>query len=259
MKPTDARPLLLAFVAFAVACSTTREIVATTTGPVGVASAQAEGTAPATRSSTSDAPLVLAPATTEAPSELAEVSDVSYYTDSIGGVHFVGLVNNIGRSDLMLVEVIVNLRDQGGTLVASSSGYAALQVVRSGETSPFEVLVFNAPKEWAKYEVAVQGLEAAFITPIRTFELISSKGTAGSFGMYTIVGEIKNTGEQPAAYVQVAALLYDASNKLIGVQTTFAQLDKIPPGGTSAFEILVGSTGGKIDHFTLLFEGQKSD
>ena len=51
-----------------------------------------------------------------------------------------------------------------------------------------------------------------------------------------IVGEVRNNLDTPMKYVKVVATLYDDSNKVVGVDYTFTELDVIVPDGKAPFE-----------------------
>lgn len=190
----------------------------------------------------------------------ADVININWYTDSINTLHFVGTIQNSGTVDLSLTEIVVNLRDDAGTLVGTASSYSSLDVIKVGETSPFHIIFLESPSNWTNHEVLVQGSENSFIQSYRDFEVIAPQGKAGDFGDYEIVGEIKNIGGQDAQFVKVIAILYDQSGKILGVEFTYTTLDKVVAGGTSPFQILVFSIAeGQIDHFDLIVEGQPSN
>lgn len=190
----------------------------------------------------------------------ADVVDINWYTDSINTLHFVGTIKNSGTVDLSLTEIIVNLRDDAGTLIGTASAYSSLDIVKIGETSPFHVIFLESPTNWTQHEVIVQGSENSFLTSYRDFEVISPQGKLADFGGYEIVGEVKNVGSKDAEFVKVIVILYDSSGKILGVDFTFATLDKVVAGGTSPFQVLVFSTAeGSIDHFDLIVEGQASN
>lgn len=154
----------------------------------------------------------------------------------------------------------MTLRDEAGTLVASESGYASLDVVRVGEVSPFTILFFSEVGDWSTYEVTVEASEANFLESYRDFEVISSSGTTGDFWAYEIVGEIRNTGSQDAEFVQILVILYNTDGQIIGTDFTYWDFDKVTAGGTSPFTILVSYTSeDDIDHYELLVEGSTVD
>ncbi len=197
---------------------------------------------------------------TEAPQTKVDVLESNWYTDSIGTLYFIGIIKNSGNVDLEFTEAIATLRDDSGTLVGSASSFSTLDIIRPGEISPFKILFLNTPANWTKYEIVVQGQEASFLSSYRDFEIVSSQGKTADFGVYTIVGEVKNIGNKDAEFVEIIAIMYDANGKIIGTESTFAKLDKVVAGSTSPFEVLVLSIAdGAIDHYDLIVEGTASN
>jgi len=186
----------------------------------------------------------------------AEVVDINWYPDSIGNLYFVGIIKNTGTADIGLPKITVTLRDSAGAMVGSTSGFSCLDIVPVGEISPFRVIFPDAPKAWATHEVVVQADEATYYTSIREFEVVSSQGKEDPYGIYTITGELRNTGASDAESVEVDVVAYNASGQILGVEVGFAELDVVPAGGTSPFEVMLFShVEGEIDHYDLYVEG----
>lgn len=192
------------------------------------------------------------------PALLAEAVDIAYYGDD--SLYFIGLIKNTGNVDLEFVEIHITLRDSNGTLVASESSYSDLDVIPVGQISPFKVIFFDNPGAWQNYEINIEGDEAGFLNPYTSFEVISSQGSVPSFGAFEIVGEIRNTGDSDAEFVEIIAALYDADNHVIGVDFTFSEFDKVTAGGSSPFELLLfNKASGEVDHYELYVQGNRSE
>lgn len=218
----------------------------------------------ATEAPVSEAPTE-APEPTETPKPVmaAEVLSVGWYEDSIGSLWFVGELENTGDVDLASVEVIVSLKSGDGTLAAVDSSYAGLDVVYPGEVAPFSVLFFlETPTEWADYEINIQTEAASsfdYATSYRDLEIVDSSGKAGEFAAYQIVGQIQNTGEQDAEFVEITVTLYDAGGNVVGVDSSYTEFDIVKVEQVSPFDIQVLSVAGDVDHYTLIAEGQPAD
>jgi hypothetical protein len=74
-----------------------------------------------------------------------------------------------------------------------------------------------------------------------------------------IVGEVRNDTGSNAKYVEIVASLYDASNKLVGTDNTFAQLDILKPGQKSPFRVIVSDPPAIYDHYTLTVQWRTTD
>ena len=60
---------------------------------------------------------------------------------------------------------------------------------------------------------------------------------ANQYTSWTLVGQVKNSGNQIAQYVHISAAAYDAGGTLLDVDDTYTKLDVLNPGDSSPFEI----------------------
>jgi hypothetical protein len=189
--------------------------------------------------------------------ELAvNVLDVNWYTSSIDHFHFIGLVENSGNVDLEYVMPVLILRDTEGKLVATDYSYTALDVLLVGDIAPFKITFIEAVPEWSEYEITIEADEVFFFNAYRDLEVVSADGKVPEFGAYEIVGEVVNTGDSDAEFVEVIAILYGADGKLLGTDSIYTTLYTVVAGGTSPFTILfLQIAEGTVDHFDLLIEG----
>jgi hypothetical protein len=80
---------------------------------------------------------------------------VSDFYDSVGLLHVAGQIKNIAVTNSFGgVQITITLFDQNGNVVGSQSGYAAGgSTFKIGETASFDIMFFNAPKNYTRYEV----------------------------------------------------------------------------------------------------------
>ncbi len=86
------------------------------------------------------------------------VEGSSMYTDSIGYVHVVGIVNNTGQSTAHGVEVVVTFRDAQGRVVATTSTFPSPTDLSPGGTGSFDAIQY-AQDSWGpivSYDIEVQ-------------------------------------------------------------------------------------------------------
>jgi predicted secreted protein with PEFG-CTERM motif len=93
--------------------------------------------------------------------------------------------------------------------------------------------------------------EVAAQTP--DFSLISSSDYFDSIGFYHIVGEIENSSNRVAQFVQVTATLYDDQGTVVGTPFTYTFIDVMRPGERSAFNIVFADSNqaSRISSYTL--------
>lgn len=85
------------------------------------------------------------------------------------------------------------------------------------------------------------------------FELISSADYLDAAGIYHIVGEIENTSDRVAEFVEITATLYDANQVVVGRPFGYAFIDVMRPGERSAFNLIFAdsSQASKIASYSL--------
>jgi len=172
-----------------------------------------------------------------------EILSMNAYIDTINTVHVVGEVENVGRAPATFVETAATLYDKDKNVLDTSFSYTYLDVLLPGEKSPFEVVFMgDAPSGIDSYRVQVQWHNAPGERPRRDIEILSHTGSTDQIGAYHIKGEVKNTGDQPATFVQIIATFYDADNKVVATAFTYTTLDTLGPSGTSPFELILTET-----------------
>jgi len=188
------------------------------------------------------------PTPTPEPKEKIEILSTNSYVDSVGHLHIVGEVKYEGELNANYVEIIATLY-KGGKVVDTGFTYTMLDTLKNGEKSPFEI-VFLEPVEMDNYKLQVK-YKSTSIEPYRGISVLSHRGYYDQVGYYHIVGEVKNSGDCKASYVEIISTLYNAKGEVIGAAFTYAQLDTLAPDETSPFEIIVLQSSGKIDHYEL--------
>jgi hypothetical protein len=189
-----------------------------------------------------------------------ELEQIDHYTASTGSLIFIGTLKNTGETPLEFIKVHINLLDGNAKLVASDFTYAYLDVVWPAQNVPFTLIFQDDVTGWENYELSIEANRSTGSLAYTDLEILSHEGSVRSTGSYQIIGEIKNTGEQPATSVQIAAMLYDAEGNLVANDIAYTDFDEILPGDTSTFNLITSKTGlGVVDHYELLYEADRLD
>jgi len=185
----------------------------------------------------------------------------SYFTDLGGTLRFVGEVQNNAGVAAEDVDVRVRLFDGDGALLTDEEWSISMNLIPAGDRAPFEVLFTRPPADWSTYTVDARAEQADFMLryTYRDLEIVEHTSEAPDFGDYKITGLVRNTGDKIARFVQVSATLYDTEGAVVGVDHTFVEADLLEPGDTSAFEVLILSTSGSADAYSLLVQGTEAD
>jgi hypothetical protein len=190
-----------------------------------------------------------------------QIINVSQYVDSGGTLHFVGEVqNNVGVT-VEDVSVDVRLFDDEGEMLTDEEWSIPMNLIPDGDKSPFEVLFLEPPDEWATFEIEPSGEVADFMLKYTysDLEIVEHASDIPDFGDYQITGQVRNTGDKDAQFVQVTITLYGADGSVVSVDYTFLEGDVLESGDTAPFEILIFGTAGPADSYRLQVQGTEAD
>jgi hypothetical protein len=75
------------------------------------------------------------------------------------------------------------------------------------------------------------------------------------FEYYLITGDVTNTGESKAEYVQVTASLYDEEGKIVGASSAYVKQTRLDPQGVSTFSVRIMNVSAPPAAYRLQFVG----
>jgi hypothetical protein len=86
-----------------------------------------------------------------------------------------------------------------------------------------------------------------------SFRLISATDYFDAAGIYHIVGEIENTSDRVAQFVEITATLYDSNQNVVGRPFGYAFIDVMRSGERSAFNLVFfdSNQASKISSYSL--------
>jgi hypothetical protein len=92
-------------------------------------------------------------------------------------------------------------------------------------------------------------------------EIVSHSSYIGQYGYYTVVGEVRNTGDQYAIDVQISATFYNSANEVLGTDSGDAVLSYLLPGRISPFRFvfLQFELAEQVDHYSLSVDFSSTD
>jgi hypothetical protein len=204
--------------------------------------------------------LQLDPGSQDGEPELVPIN-VNHFVDLNGALRFVGEVENRSRGSAEEVETVVRLLDADGSLVAVEGWSIPMNLVPSGDRSPFAVVFVDPPPEWEDYEVLASGSPAGFMLTYTysDLEFVTHAGLVMEGGEFGVSGTIKNVGDAPAEFVQITATVYGETGQVVGVDYTFAEADVLAPGEESAFGLSIWNLGGEGSTYRLLAQAAEAD
>jgi hypothetical protein len=167
------------------------------------------------------------------------IQKTSSYSSAGGSFVIVGEVRNVTPYNASSVEVSAILYDANGSVLASDSSYACVDVVGRLQTSPFEIRVFEAlPAPVDHYLLQAAG--TATNTPVIDGLVVSGQNAyLDEFGYYHVVGQATNQSSRTYDGVGACVAFYDVQGTV--VRTAFDYLDPSTlaphqPGGFDASE-----------------------
>ncbi len=182
--------------------------------------------------------------TNEKASEAAEaeytIGDTvaSVSTDSIGSkyiqVYFT--VKNTGKVNLFLESGSADIENSSGSLEDTVDMISAYpNVIKPGETGYYyERTLYDGDATSGLKAIAHPDVEKASVDCIR-YSVSDVSVKDEQYSGAKVIGRVENTTDEKSETVEVAAILFDKNNKLIGVEYTYLD-DGLAAGDKRAFE-----------------------
>lgn len=160
--------------------------------------------------------------------------DLHHSVVSVGtNLHVLGLVTNTSAVAVRSPEVHVILTDAAGTDLHADHGYATIDILQPGQTSPIDILIRDAPAhEGMRTEVTVR--EATWQPTPAGGLVVAPLPPTEDGRTWRFSGEVRNEGEGPAQFVKVRITGWDGEDKLVGIVETYAAGKEALPAGASA-------------------------
>jgi hypothetical protein len=167
------------------------------------------------------------------------VQNDSMWIDSLGLLHVVGEVKNIGDVWVRFVKITGTLRDATNGIVDVVLTYTLLHYVPPNGAAPFNMIEVDTAKSArvASYTLAVEFRETNPIA--QQLVILNTADSKNSLGWLEIVGEVQNNAPGPSAYTQVTGTFYDNAGKTVYVGMTYTSPSEIPSGGKNSFKLIV--------------------
>jgi hypothetical protein len=151
--------------------------------------------------------------------------------------YFLGEVENTSSFAISKPEVVVVLLDAEGKEQGTDHGYAVDDVLEPGQKSYVSAIVTDPPAHSSmRFEVVARPLT---YRPklAQKLRVDARRPRQNDAGIYEFWGSVHNDGSEPASFVNVRVLAFDAANKLLGIDSSYAKADVIQPGASARFEV----------------------
>lgn len=163
------------------------------------------------------------------------VSNSSYY-DILNTFWIVGEVQNTGDMSTQFTKITATLYNSTNQVIDIEYGYADLDVLLPNTKSPFAILCSSQDAlNVHNYSLSVSWTDYAAGKPAGLAIVSNSSFVDGSNNMH-VTGQIKNQGALTARFVQAIVTYYDASGKVVGVDSSYTDPTNLSPNQTGNYD-----------------------
>lgn len=179
--------------------------------------------------------------------------NATWYVSSTGSVWIEGLVTNGTNTPISFVRVNANFYGASGQLLATDFGFAEIDTMAPGTSSPFTVLLIDPPPGISTVDYAVGSYDNTPSEPPVTGLLVAvSNIYRNAIGSVHVVGTVLNNSATAYEYVMPIAAFVDSEGDVIRTDFTFTDPDTLAPGQSANFDILFLSAPAGMEHENLL-------
>jgi hypothetical protein len=171
-----------------------------------------------------------------------------------------GFVTNTSPFVIDKPKVIAVLLDAQGNELGTEFGFAERDVLAPNERSPIKILVSDPPEHASiRYEIIAH--KSSYIpAQAEGLRIEPMPARPAQFGKDTweLEGKVHNGGTQSARFVSIEIQALDASGKLVGLTSTYADSEILAPGGMARYSTQL-MLADKADHFEFALSNRVAD
>jgi len=188
-----------------------------------------------------------------------QIASVGFYETPVGSLWCLGEVVNHTGTDLEQVQVAVFLYDAEGQIVATGSTFTEFNVIPDGSKMPFALLFTDPPSGFSHHQVtALSGVPVThWGSQYLDLAIESDHGEARGQQIYTVTGQVRNTGQYQAEQIRIVVTGYDAEGRVAGIRRGSPEKQTLKVGELSSFKVSLSSLGGQVVTHTVLVQGQR--
>jgi len=172
--------------------------------------------------------------------QVSILSDSSYL-DSMGYLHVVGEVKNVGDISVHHAKLTGTFYDTSNVVVATDFTYTELDVIPSSRKSPFDLILTDKTQATKVDHYALSGTFAPTDPLLAGLNILSNSSYTDDTGWMHVVGEIQNIGSTRATYVRIIATYYDGTGKVVAAEFTSSVPSDLDPTQKAPFDVLLSS------------------
>ena len=175
-------------------------------------------------------------------SDIIQIVSTSTFIDDFGNFHVIGEVNNTSSDPQTNILITTILSDtNNNVLVGNHSAFSSIGTLRSGELSPFDILIPD-PQIVGKFnfiEFSTSSQPATIEKPANLV-LNGSSAFLDNIGNPHITGNIINQGPSPEQFLNLVATFYDNSSLgIVGTQSFGLNVANLTQNQMAPFDITI--------------------
>ncbi|MDN5846476.1 MAG: hypothetical protein L0H53_09410 [Candidatus Nitrosocosmicus sp.] len=174
-----------------------------------------------------------------------QLTSTSSYTDDFGNFHIIGEVNNTStqpQTNIVITAILSDTTNNNAIVVGNYSAFSSIGTLRSGELSPFDIVIQNPQLILGKFnfmEFSTTSQPASAEKPANLV-LNGSSSFVDNVGNPHITGNIINQGQSPEQFLNLVATFYDNSSLgVVGTQSFGLNLGSLVNNQMAPFDITI--------------------
>ena len=174
-------------------------------------------------------------------SNAIQILSTSSFVDDLGNFHVIGEVNNTSFDPQTNILVTTILSDTTNNIVVGNhSAFSSIGTLRSGELSPFDILVPD-PQILGKFNfIEFSTSSQPAIEKPANLVLNGSSAFFDNVGNPHITGNIINQGQFPEQFINLVATFYDNSSLgIVGTQSFGINVANLSQNQMAPFDITI--------------------
>ncbi len=181
-----------------------------------------------------------------APDGKLEVAAIHGYEDKYGTLYVVGLLTNHSQRGMDAVEVEIEIRDAAGASLYKDVAWTALYRIAPGETTPFQLMVYDDLTGVDSFTATVVGQSTAELNrpPVSVQGVVRSIDDNGNVHL---TGQVVNNGSQPIVINGVAAATFDEAGEIVTADSAIVTTGYLEPGASGPFRVFAYGPAEGLD------------
>lgn len=187
---------------------------------------------------------------------LGLVNTFSFY-DSGGFFRLTGEVMNNSPEPRQNIRAVAAYYDAAKKIIGTDTGYAYPNVLNTGNKAAFSILGPDPAqaKKIRTFKITLDGDYATFKSPALKISIGNHYRDQLGF-TYTVVGEIINSGQDTASYIQVYGVFYDKKGKVLNTEIAYPAQSNLAPGQSTPFKLEEFELADKISSFKVYADSE---